>query len=52
MVKRSPRGWAEDVAWSRDLPIEFGGIPGKYNHLSDFLSHLADVIAVMAREDK
>ena len=22
--------WAEDIAWSRDMPIKFGGILGKY----------------------
>jgi len=52
---RKLAGWAEDLAFTRSLPIEFAGIPGVYNHLPDFLSHLSDALASFdrtARQDE
>ena len=42
--------WAEDICWTRDIPMEFAGIPGQYNHLCDFLSHMSDAMVTLDRE--
>ena len=41
--------WGNDIAYVKHLPIEFAGIPGEENCLSDYLSHLADALVKQDR---
>ena len=42
--------WANDIAYTAVLPIEYAHIPGLRNDLADYLSHVSDVIVHKARE--
>ena len=49
---RKLANWANDLAFTRNLPIGFKGLPGAYNNLADFLSHMSDTMALLSRQDR
>ncbi len=42
--------WAADIAWTKNYAIEFAHIPGLQNHLSDYLTHIADAMTMLSRD--
>ena len=49
---RKLANWGNDLAFTRNLPMSFKGLPGAYNNLADFLSHMSDTMALLNRQDR